>query len=264
MAKAVVKRLLVIGDNPDKKCEIYSADTVVEPYVRFKYEDRHKLRENQIKALEAILNSPTIKLTEVQKEIYRNLYLDTKEMDDEEFYEVATEGLKLDDNTGDAWSSENPMAKYKYQKCYDSILKRTGEESDFSDPFKLKDGSKAYSARNNEIDWSKNHMANTEIYKAAWELCVDGREPQNETEKTIKKNMQNRKLYFANFKNVDEYVKHSCCFWTNCVITNDGKYYELDYTITDKKWISEFYDKFIKNLPEDTLLTLYEVRSLND
>lgn len=264
MAKAVVKRLLVIGDNPDKKCGIYSADTVVEPYIRFKYEDRHKLRDNQIRALEAILNSPTIKLSEVQKEIYRNLYLDTKEMDDEEFYEVATEGLKLDDETGDAWSTENPTAKYKYQKCYDAQLKRTGEESDFSDPFKLKDGTKAYSARNGEIDWPKNHMANTEIYKAAWELCVDGREPQNETEETIKKNMQNRRQYFANFRNVDEYVKHSCCFWTNCVITNDGKYYELDYTITDKKWISEYFDKFIKGLPDDTLLTLYEVRSLND
>jgi hypothetical protein len=264
MAKTVIKRLLVIGDNPDKKCAEYSADTKVEPYVRIKFADRHNLRAAQMQTLKSLLDSETIRLTEVQREVYKNQYLDAVEMDDEEFFEFATDGMEHDEETGDALSTENPKAKYKYQKCYDSQLKQTGEESDFSDPFKLKDGTKAYSARMCEIDWPRNHMYNTEIYRAAWEICVDGREPVNDTEKTIEKNMGNRQSYFANFNDVDEYIRHSCCFWTNCIITDDGKFAQLDYTVSDKKWISEFYDKYIKDLPDETLLTLYEVRSLND
>ena len=264
MAKTVIKRLLVIGDNPDERCSLFSADTQVEPYVKYYFKDREKLRRNQLMTIEGILNSDTIKLTETQKEIYTTLYQDTSEMDAEEFFEHITEGMEVDEKTGDAYSTINPNAKFKYQACYDKRIRETGEESEFSNPFILKDGTKAYSAKKNEIDWPRNHMHNTEIYRAAWELCVDDRDPQNETEVSIKENMKNRIQYFLNFRNVDEYIRHNCCFWTNAVIDGEGKYHELDYKTSDKQWISEFYERFIEALSDDTLLTLYEVRSMND
>lgn len=264
MAKSVIKRILVIGDEPGTLVAKYAAETKVEPYVKYRFDDRERLRENQLRTIEAILNSPTIRLTESQREVYKNLYIDTQESDPEEFYETITYGMDIDDTTGDVYSTENPEAKYKYPSCKETRLRETGEESDFSNPFKLKDGTKSYMARKGDIDWPKNHMANTEIYRAAWELCVEGREAKNETERTIKQNMENRRNYFANFRDVDEYVRHSCCFWVDSVVTQDGKYYGLDYKTSDRKWISEFYDRFIKGLPDDTLLTLYEARSLND
>lgn len=263
MKKPSFGRLLVIGENPDQLCALYAEETKVEPYVSFKFEDREVLRQGQLKKLERILNSEAVKSSEELFSLYSNLYQDTLDMDGEEFYESITEGMTIDDKTGDAYTDENPNAKYKFAKCYDSILKKTGEEGPFSNPFILIDGTRAYIARNSEIDWSKNHMYNTEIYKAAWEVCVDGRKPKNETEELIQKNMQNRQQYFSNFKNADEYVRHSCCFWTNCIITEDGVYHGLEEEVSDMVWVAGFYDRFIKPLPENALLTLYEYKTLN-
>jgi len=263
MSRSVVKTVLVVGDNPDTKAMEFSADKKVEKYVKYKFADAGKMREKQLKSLEAILTSDTIKLSNLQKQVYENLYQSTSEEDDEQFFDNITYGMEIDEETGDAYSTVNPKAKYQYQKCYDNSLVKTGQESEFSNPFTLKNGSKRYSAKKFDIDWNKMHMSNTRVYEAAWELCVEGRDPETELEETIKKNMENRVSYFANFKNKEEYVIHSCAFWCYGIVI-DGQYHELDYRTSDKKWISEFYERFIKPLPEDILLTIYEARSLND
>ena len=46
-----------------------------------------------------------------------------------------------------------------------------------------------------EIDWPKNHMHNTEIYQAAWDICVNGREPVTKEEKLIKQNFFRRWIF---------------------------------------------------------------------
>jgi hypothetical protein len=75
--------------------------------------------------------------------------------------------------------------------------------------------------------------------------------------------MSNRLDYFMNFNNSDEYVKHSCSFWTYGVATED-KYEEVSFNVSDKEWVAKFYDKYIKNIKGNPLLSIYEVRSLND
>ena len=103
----------------------------------------------------------------------------------------------------------------------------------------------------------------TEIYKRAWELVVDDAEPKDEKEERIKANMIGKLGYFLNFKDKDEYIRHSCSFWCYGVITENG-YDEVTYQISDKDWVANFYDKYIKNIKGNPLLTIYEVRSLND
>jgi len=73
--------------------------------------------------------------------------------------------------------------------------------------------------------------------------------------------MGNRTEYFAQFKNKEQYVKHSTSFFTYGVATQKW-YREVDHTISDMDWVSGFYDRFIKNLEGDPLLSIYEVRSL--
>ena len=265
MAKGLYGRLLVIGNEADEKAMKYSADKETEPYVKYRFEDRAQLRANQIRLIQSVLDNPTLGLPSRQEESFRELLSETKDMDDNEFYERITEGLKVDDETGDAYSTQNPDAKYKWQKCYDERLKKTGEESQFSDPFVLTDGTKAYAAKKGDIDWTKCHMYNTGIYRAAWEVCVEGRSPENDTEEIIMKNMSGKLDYFRNFADADEYVRHSCCFWTNGIITEDGEYHDIRTDkCSDKKWVSSFYERFIKPLSDDTEITLYEIRSLEN
>lgn len=265
MARSVFRTVLVIGDNHEEIIKKYSLDTSVEPYVRYKRDDASKLQKQHLKFLESILTNPNFTMTERQKEMYKNLYLDYKDMDEFEYYLQITDGCKYDETNGDALSTINPYAHYRSEKCYQERFNASNgtDEAPFSNPFKLKDGSKAYVAYFNDIDWDKNHMYGTDIYKRAWELCVEDDMPKTEQEEQIKNNMSNRLDYFMNFNDCDEYIRHSCSFWTYGVATED-KYEEVTFKISDKEWVANFYKKYIKNIKGNPLLAIYEVRSLND
>ena len=263
MARSVFRTVLVIGDNHEEIIKKYSADTAVEPYVKYRRDDAAGMLEKHISIIKEILENPHMTLTERQREVYKDLYLDLKSMDDFDYYLQISDGCIYDEENGDAISTVNPNAYYRSEACYEKRFQATGEEAPFSNPFKLKNGKQSYSARLSDIDWEKNHMFNTEIYRAAWELVVEDRDPQNEREEHIKNNMSNRLAYFQNFTDVDEYIRHSCSFWTYGIAFED-RYEEVSYEIHDKTWVAEFFDKYIKTLEGNPLLTIYEVRSLNE
>lgn len=265
------RTLLVIGDNPDVIAAKYSMDTKVEPYIKYKFGDKDKLYEARrrflaecyMKADEDWNSAATDEDREAKDELrarWHMVYTTFTNLDSFEYYQVITKGCWYDDN-GDAWTDENPNAHYKYEKCYDYRIKADqDDEAPFSNPFILKDGTKAYTAKVGEIDWDKVHMANTGLYRSAWEVCVEDREPETEDERLIKANFSNRKEYFSNFKNVEEYVAHSCAFWTYGVATAN------EYVSGDKedsiKWTTGFYDRFIKQLDGETVLSIYEIKLL--
>lgn len=254
------KTILVIGYNPALKIKLYSADTKVEPYVKFKYSERENLYKTHLAFAEELAKSDSV--DDNRKKHWQEVCEALDEMTPEEFFEFHTRGLKIDEKTGDAISESNPVNYYMYEKCYDEDLKERGVEAPFSNPFKLKDGTKAYSARVNEIDWEKMHMANTEPYKRAWELVVEDDSPKTEMDETIKRNMNGKKGYFLNFKDKDEYIKYSCSFWCYGVIDEDNQYDELGLTGGDEReWIFSFYDRFIAPLRGDELLTIYEAKN---
>lgn len=265
MPRQTYRIVLVVGNDHKNIIKKYSADTSVDKYLFMKRDDAGTNKQNRLKLIEGVMTSSTIPLTDVQRDVYKNLYLDLKEMDDFEYYQTVTDdwGCTYDEVTGDAYSTRNPNAYYQYERCPQLRWLKLGEESTFSNPFILIDGSKSYSARVGEIDWSKMHMTNTAPYIAAWETVVDCRKPQNEQEKHIYDMMKNKTEYFTvNFKDKEEYVRHSCSFWCYGVATDEW-YKEVDYTISDKEWVSTFYDKFIKTLNKDELLTIYEVKGLD-
>lgn len=265
MGRSVFRTVLVIGDNHEEIIKKYSLDTVVKPYVKYKRKDASKLQKKQLLFLENVITNPLLTLSEKQKELYKELYLSIKEMSDFEFYLYITKGCKYDETNGDAISTENPNAYYKFEKCYQKrLMDSHGEiEAQFSDPFKLKDGTKSYVARYNDIDWDLMHLHGTHLYQRAWELCVDDEEPENEQEEKIKNSMSKRQEYFMNFNDCDEYIRHSCSFWTYGVAT-ENNYEEVNFQISDKDWVANFFDKYIKDIKNNPTLAIYEVRSLND
>lgn len=253
----------MIGDDHEAIIKKYSLDTVVDRYVKYRRADAGALRGKFLRLLESILESKMLNISNAQRDNYGKLYQSIKEMTEEEYYEYLTRKCEVDEATGEAYSTENPNAHYKWERCFQNRLLKHGEEGNFSNPFWLKDGTKSYSARFNDILWERNHMFGTDLYKRAWELVVDDSEPADEREERIKLNMKGKLGYFLNFDDVDEYVKHSCSFWCYGVATEDY-YDEVSYQISDKRWVREFYDKYIAKLEGNPLLTIYEVRSLND
>lgn len=269
--KNVFRTLLVVTRGDEDPMEVahkYSLDREVDEHVKYRYDDKEKLYETRLKLLDTLLRTKTIKLTEAQKDLYKTLYLEMKEMTPFDYYMELCSGCKYDEETGDALTKENPEAHYRAERCYEQRLRRDGEEGPFSNPFHLKDGTLSYSAKLNEIDWDREHLYNQQLYKRAWELVMNDSEPQNEQEEHIKKNMSNRIQYFMNFGDVDEYVRHSTSFWTYAYAEKD-KYSEVSFEISDKVWVAEFYEKFIEPLrkakdTDNIKLTIFEIRSLND
>ena len=264
MPQSVMRTIMVTGDNHRELSHKFSMDKKVSEYVKYRYSDAHQIKQNHLKLLKGIMDSDILKLTERQRDYYKDLYLDIESTDDFDYYVQYANGCRFDEENFDAYSTENPFAHYKYEKCYQERLEKTGEEASFSNPFILLDGTKAYVAKKGDIDWDRMHLYNTQLYERVWELCVDNDKPISDNEKTIKENMKNRNDYFANFKDKEEYAMHSCSFWCYGVIDINGDYHEVDYTVSDKEWVRGFYDKYVESLPDDTTLSIYEVRSLDN
>lgn len=237
--------VMVVGDNHKELMDKYSLDLEVDSYVRYEYLKADKYQSNSIKALDNLLShGDEIGLEPQVKESLERRIKTLKGMTPFEYYRELTEGMYYDEN-GNALSTENPNGHWK--------TARIGKN--FSLPLKLKDGTESYSARACDIDWDAMNEP-TELYEAAWEMVVDGREPTNEQEERVYESMKDKSAYFSNFKNKEDYVTYSTSYWNYAVVNKDGW---VDMVNEDeRKWINNFYDRFIATLDPNDLVTIYE------
>lgn len=241
--------VMVIGDNHADIMKKYDKHLEVEPYVKFKYLDAEKYQKREITALEKMKQAfQDRKIDPHVSEWINSKLKHVKEISSFEYYKEITEGMYYDEN-GNALSEENKDGKY--DTC------RIGKH--FSIPLKLKDGTETFSARNKDIDWESMHMCNSSVYEAAWELCVENREPENSQEETIKTKMGDKETYFSNFKNKEEYVNYNSAYW-NYAFIDSSSWKDIDSETNgdSQKWINDFYDTFVATLNDDDLVTIYE------
>lgn len=265
MSKVTYRTILVIGDNHKEIAHKYSADKKVSPYVIVKFDDAEKKKQKQLKLIETILTNKQLSLSSKEYDKYKDMYLDLSKTDSFDYFRTITEGCFYDEITGDALSTYNPKAFYKYERCQQHRLEVTGEEGTFSDPFPLKDGGRSYSAHFSDIDWKLLHKNEDKIklYDKVWELVVNNVTPVTEQEENIKERMCNRLDYFDNFSTKEHYIQYSTSFW-HWGIATEKKYEEVNYKISDIEWCCNFYDKYIKGLEKtNPLITIYETHSLD-
>lgn len=252
MSISAFHTVLVIGNNPEELMKKYSTDIKVDKYVKYKRADASKLRKSVVKIYKSILDNESC--TDLNKEDIKKLYFHYNEMSDFDYYKELTKGCIFEDNSLDAFSEENPDGKYSsYNKDY--------KNNKFSIPFTLIDdnNTEVYQAKVKDVDWDKIHMANTFPYVRAWELVMEHDDIHSDEEQQIYDNMCNHIDYFNNFSSKEEYVAHSCSFWMFAVLDSNG-WIGLDNSISDKEWVATFYNKFVKDLPSETLLTIIEYR----
>lgn len=237
--------VMVVGDNHKELMDKYSLDLEVDSYVRYEYLKADKYQSNSIKALDNLLShGDEIGLEPQVKESLERRIKVLKGMTPFEYYRELTEGMYYDEN-GNALSTENPNGHWK--------TARIGKN--FSLPLKLKDGTESYSAKACDIDWDAMNEP-TELYEAAWEMVVDGREPTNEQEERVYESMKDKSAYFSNFKNKEDYVTYSTSYWNYAFVNKDGW---VDMVNEDeRKWINNFYDRFIATIDPNDLVTIYE------
>ena len=237
---------IVAGDNPEALMIPYDSMKEVEPYVVYKYADALTIKEKYLAMYEAILNGS--ELNDKEKEEVMEDYREMKDESPVELFYDITEGYEYDEETGDAISRKNPNGKWKSFNL--------GKV--FSVPFVTLDGKETYQAKKSEIKWDSVHLNGQEVYRRAWEMVMEGSAPENETETLIYENMKNRTAYFQKFGTKENYVVSSTAFWGYAFLSEKTGWVELEDNQDQFDWVSKFYDRFIKPLPENTKLTIFE------
>lgn len=238
---------IVAGDNPDELMKPYDRREKEKPYVRYHYKDAAKIKEKYIELYEGILNSDE---ETIDKEELEDIVNDLKEMSVEEFYEELTEGLTIDDKTGDAISTENRQGMFSYYEIGKWL----------SVPFLLKGGREVFQAKKSDINWDKIHLGGGDIYRRAWEMVMENSAPTTEYEKQIFDNMKDKTTYFQKFENKENYIISNTAFWGYAFLSEKTGWVDASDANDQFVWMAEYYNMFIKNLPDDTLLTIYECK----
>lgn len=238
---------IAAGENPDDLMSIYDKNKEVEPYVVYRFKDVKKIKDSFIAVYENALKETDIPS---YAEYIRMTIQDLAEMDDSEFYEdlVDKYGLSMDEETGDAYSDKNKNGKWSSY----SLGKI------FSIPFLTKDGREVFQAKKRDIDWEKIHLNNQRIYERAWEMVMDASNPETDYEGVIYENMKDKRAYFEKFGTKENYVISNTAFWGYAFVSEKTGWVDADDAEDQFVWMSTFYDLFIKNLDDDTLLTIFE------
>lgn len=238
--------LMVVSDTPEEIIKKYDASLEVEPYIKYYYKDIAKYRKKAIKiAQEVVGNADKFGMTPFMKEYFEDKVKALKKLSDFEYYTSICVGCSFDQD-GNALTTENPDAKWG--TC------RIGRN--LCIPLKLKNGTEVLQARAGDVDWSKMHMVNIDVYTAAWQLFHKEREPESTVDKEIYENIKNQKRYFNSFDSMEDYVNYCCSYWCYAYADDNGWYDADDHK--DYKWITEFYDRFVKKLEPDAFISIYE------
>jgi hypothetical protein len=72
--------------------------------------------------------------------------------------------------------------------------------------------------------------------------------------------MKDKETYFKKFETKENYVVSNTAFWGYAFLSEKTGWVDASDTKDQFVWMAEYYNMFIKNLPEDTLLTIYECK----
>lgn len=243
---------MVVGEDPKSLMAPFDAKLKVEPYVKYEFSKADKYLQYAIMSLKAVLaQKHELKLEEHLIENIKGRISILKKVTPFEYYQAITNGMEYNKD-GDALSDVNPQAKWITCK----------EASNFAIKLKLVDGTEATSAKAEDIDWSLMHKVNQDVYRAAWETVMEGKEPSNDEELLVYNNMKNKTAYFKKFVNKEKYVSFSTCYWNYAYVDENG-WVDINSSPSEYEWVEGFYDKFVANLKPTDKVTIYECSTNN-
>ena len=207
------------------------------------------------------------------------------EMNDEELYQDEIKYYEPSDigPDGEIYSTYNPNSKWDWYEVggrYAGML-RVKEGTPFHEPnfswdIEHDEQEKVIAdfgtdvAVAGTVDFTKIHRTE-ESYAASlryWELMVEGAKPKTEDEnEMVSYSFYTPEFYIERYGNKETYAKCQSSFSTWAVLM-DGAWYEKGsmgmFALSDEThdeaidWEMNYYDRFIKNLPEKSILTIVD------
>lgn len=211
---------------------IYNMKKKVEPYIAYKYNDRKKIRQEAIKIYKDIYDNNSSKPDfSMFNEMIRLKIEETEEMTDEEYFDVITNGMIIDKDTGDALITINPNGMYM-----------TLTEATVETALPLKDN--MFECKVKDVIDKTETIEDVEKYSNYWD-------------KVMSIASVTRSNFLEVYKDKETYVKlMSNPFFYNAFVSKETGWVEqsLDKQI---EWVFNFKDNFIDKLDENITLKVY-------
>ena len=190
---------------------------------------------------------------------------------DKECHDFYCEEEDRVDKDGNILSTYNPESKWDWY----SIGGRWSGELKIKKSKVKKYGSKEVDeALKGDIDWAAMNSITPEQREHAkrfWKYYVM-EEPYPGTDEEKKKELgftfYTKEYYLKRYKTIEGYLKSLSTWYLRAVLDDDGEWHEVgemgwfgmssESEDEDAKWEEEFYDRFIKPLPEDAVLTVID------
>ena len=226
----------------------YNKNILLEkPVIVYKFEDAEFLKAKHIEFYNGLIYSG--KFTDDEVENLKETRDEIMHVSAEDFfYDLAGE-YDIDDD-GNAVTNKNLNGKYSFYQ--------NGKL--FSVPFITLDGREVFQAKKSDIDWDKIHLGGGDVYRRVWEMVMENSAPTTDYEKQLFDNMKDKITYFQKFETKENYVISNTAFWGYAFVSDKVGWIDASEAESQFSWMSCFYDMFIKNLPDDTLLTIYECK----
>lgn len=287
--------VLVIGEDIEEQLAKYDENIRLPKYVKYTKEqliakEKQEIEEYKNGTYAEYLADPVKYAENCNNDGHLNylkeVFPKKLTMTDEEIYQEATKWYDEDEigPDGEVYSTYNPDSKWDWYEVggrYAGLIAvKDGVEIDnpnfswgWSDDEREKViamGNKTDSAYIKDIDFSKMHKSEEQYNEAIryWELIVEGAKPKNKDEEDIVKWSFYKPEYYVNrYKTKEKYAECRSSF-TMWAVVKDGVWYEKGQmgwwamsSETDDEavdWEMNFFDRFIKDLPEDTLITVVD------
>lgn len=220
--------VLVAGDVDLSK---YDMTIKIEPYIVYRYNERKKIREQAIIIHKNLINNLKDESTNALiKELLQLKLQDIEEMSDEEYFDEATKGMAFDSD-GNAISDFNSRGKY-------SKIELPTKE------YALPLVNESFTCLVSDLKFNEVDSDTISKYSNHWDYIMSG--------SPVSKNG-----YIETYGNKERYIKFmSEPLYYNAFVSNDIDWLEQGDE-NQIEWILTFRDRFIKNLPKDTKLTVY-------
>lgn len=247
--------VMCVGDDPMGIMEKYDMYLTTDTHIKYYFRDSGKYRESAILATEKILeNKDKFKDAPGDYIGIMTARLDRlKNMSDLDYYLELTYGMDYD-------KDYNAITDENDEGMWETIRKLNDGDTSFY-PLKLKDGKETFSAVNKDIDWKATNMPEdkVELYNLTWDIIVEGKKPTNEREEELLKAMSGKTGYLIRLHTKDRFVKYSTSYSCIAFVDENGWHDSgTDFAGDHTEWTINFYDRFIKNLPPDAKITIFE------
>lgn len=287
--------VLVIGDNIDEQLEKFDENLETPRYVKYTKEqliakERESIEDYKNKTYAKYLADPEAYAADCTNESHleylKNEFPKKLEWNDDEVYSEAIRFYEKAEigPDGEVYSTRNPNSKWDWYQVggryAGRIVLKEGVEKEFEPEFSWGWDAKAMeevlkeprvdTALMKNIDWTKMHNVQSRYDEAIrfWEMKVEGAEPKTEEEKEqLKWDWYKPEFFVERYKNKETFAKSRASF-TMWAIVKDGVWYEKGsmgfWAMSDEThdealdWELNMYDRFIKDLPEDTRLTVVD------